>query len=352
MLRQLSSLCQPVAAGDMGVAPAVYASQDNESLPAHDRGFEGVACVDDAARALELLALVHARTHNAAIAQWAAKLRTFVLALHDGQGGFYNFVKSWDGDINKEGPTSAAEGDTFWTARAYVALVTAQRQWPDPHAHDVIEMCHERGARAWNKLTSDLVSVHLLALLRSRPYNDATLSELERCTRQILACSKDGILLNYEGERDGEVPHMWGHIQEGVVARAATVLHDDNLLDVAVTSFERLVVPWIESGFDLPTVQSYGIASVAASCEWLGRATGDPRYNGWHDRCIAWFEGDNPAKSPVYDVSNGRVGDGIDDGYLNPHSGAESNVMAGFAYLDDAKLLVSRLTTCLPPPPA
>jgi hypothetical protein len=37
----------------------------------------------------------------------------------------------------------------------------------------------------------------------------------------------------------------------------------------------------------------------------------------------------------VYDRDAGRVHDGIDDGVLNPHSGAESNIVGAQALIDD-----------------
>jgi hypothetical protein len=53
------------------------------------------------------------------------------------------------------------------------------------------------------------------------------------------------------------------------------------------------------------------------------------------DQARAWFDGRNSASQPIYDRVNGRVLDGIDDGRLNPHSGAESNIVGAQALLPD-----------------
>jgi hypothetical protein len=37
----------------------------------------------------------------------------------------------------------------------------------------------------------------------------------------------------------------------------------------------------------------------------------------------------------VYDRDRGRIGDGVDDGTVNLHSGAEANISAGLALIDD-----------------
>ena len=56
VLRQLARLTRPVpAAGPGALAVAVYADGDDETIAARESGFEGVACVDDAARLLGVL---------------------------------------------------------------------------------------------------------------------------------------------------------------------------------------------------------------------------------------------------------------------------------------------------------
>jgi len=67
----------------------------------------------------------------------------------------------------------------------------------------------------------------------------------------------------------------------------------------------------------------------------------------------AWFDGRNSARRAVYDREEGRVYDGIDDGVLNVHSGAESNVVGGQALLDQvirsAPLFAPLVETCFSP---
>ena len=52
MLRQLARLTRPVpVAGPRALTVAVYSQADGQLLDARETGVEGVACVDDAARA-------------------------------------------------------------------------------------------------------------------------------------------------------------------------------------------------------------------------------------------------------------------------------------------------------------
>src|SRR5436305_1845363 len=62
-----------------------------------------------------------------------------------------------------------------------------------------------------------------------------------------------------------------------------------------------------------------------------------------------WFDGRRPAGRPGYDRAAGRVADGLDGTLLNPHSGAESNVVGAQALLDDvAAWLLRHPDACSP----
>jgi len=75
----------------------------------------------------------------------------------------------------------------------------------------------------------------------------------------------------------------------------------------------------------------------------LYQTTGESAYARWRDHARAWFDGRNAASQPVYDRENGRVCDGIDDGRLNPHSGAEANIVGAQALLPDVATRVGTL---------
>src|SRR5687768_550337 len=92
--------------------------------PARD-GFEGLACVDDAARA----ALVHLReferSRDPRAREDAVGLLTFVASMEQGDGEFVNFVDA-QGRPNVTGPTSA-KAFSYWAARALWALADSVR---------------------------------------------------------------------------------------------------------------------------------------------------------------------------------------------------------------------------------
>jgi hypothetical protein len=149
---------------------------------------------------------------------------------------------------------------------------------------------------------------------------------------QMLTCTRDGMLLNARQEKG--MPHLWGHVQEAVLADAAVLLGRDDVVAVARRSAELVFVDAIESGFDMPRAQPYDVASAIHVMDRLHAVTGVARYADLAVRARSWFDGDNPAGQAVYDADTGRVADGIDAGRVSSNSGAEANVVAGEALLD------------------
>ena len=266
-------------------------------------------------------------TRDDRLRDWASGLLDFVLYLQRSDGRFHNFVRGWDGTINESGPTSYA-GGTFWQARAIRALAKAHLALRDPRVAAPLA----RGF-AWvtdNPAPPDVRSIHVLAAL-DLMYAGLTpvLREtLERWCDEIAECRNGDVLLN---NPDEPVPHLWGHVQEGVLADAAIVLDRPDLLAVARGSARALIVPEIERGFRRPTMQPYSVAAMVYVTDRLHVATNELVYATLRDHARAWFDGRNTAGLPVYDRVAGRVADGVDDGHVNEHSGAESNIVGAQA---------------------
>jgi hypothetical protein len=332
MIRQLARLTRRVPGiGRRAVAIGVYANDEDRGLAARDRGFEGVACVDDAARAVVLLLDLYRDTGDRRLGEWASGLVDFVLYMQREDGRFHNFIRDWDGSINTDGPTSFA-GGTFWQARAIRALAKAHLVLRDQRV--ALPLARGFAFATDNPAPPDVRTIQILAALDlMRVGLTPVLREtLERWCDEIAECRDGEVLLNTPGE---PIPHLWGHVHEGVLAEAAPLLDRPDLLDVARQSAQALLAPQIERAFPDRTVQPYGVAAAVYSMDRLYQATGEAAYARWRDQARAWFDGRNSASQPVYDRVNGRVHDGIDDGRLNPHSGAESNIVGAQALLPD-----------------
>jgi hypothetical protein len=356
VLRQLARLTVPVeSAGERACAIAVYADAADRTIPAAERGYEGVACVDDASRALILLSDVWSATALPRMREWAAGLLDFLLYMQLDDGRFVNFIADWSGQRNEAGVTSFPGGN-FWHARGVRALARATVTLSaGTLSGERVRVGLERGLdhiRAARDVPPDVRSIHVLTaleLLRAGAFPELR-AELPTWCDEIAACRQGGVLFD---NPDESVPHLWGHQQEGVLAEAGKFLGRDDLIAVARESALAYLAPQIDSGFDEPTVQPYGVASAIYSVQRLHEVTGTPRFDELWRLARAWFDGRNRARSAVYDREEGRVYDGIDNAVLNVHSGAESNVVGAQGLIGEvirtAAMLAPRVETCFAP---
>lgn len=337
MLRQLARLTRPVpAAGPKALAVAVYSDAEGLTFAAHESGSEGVACVDDAARALILLTDLWVATGNERLRTWADGLLEFLLYMHDGDGRWFNFIDAWTGRRNELGLTSVAGGN-FWQARATAALASAVTRLGAQSARGPLLSALRVAAET--SPPADVRSLHVLAaveFLRLEP--DAWLErQLEEWCEELAQSRNGDVLMNSPDEKGR--PHYWGHVQEAALADASRILERPDFLGLARRSASTVYEPAIESGFDLPHVQPYDVQSAVFVMDHLHLATGDARYRALAGRARAWFGSANPAGAPVYDRELGRVADGVDAGVINSHSGAEANICGGLALHDDPFVL-------------
>ena len=315
---------------------AVYSGSAGEQFEARESGIEGVACVDDAARAATVLHGLWTATGNPALREWADGLLAFVAWMHAGDGLWHNFIFDWEGTKNVAGPTSAA-GINFWQARAMLAL--AETGFAADNDGDGRLLTKAFDAAASAAAPSDVRAIHALAALaKLRRGHDQRMAALVSTWCDDLAASRRGcILMNSEDERG--MPHLWGHVQEGVLAEASAVLGRPDLLKVAIDSAEAVFADVIESGFDRPNVSSYDVQSAVFATERLAAVTGLRRYTEMARKARSWFDGSNVAGAAMYDRTSGRVADGLDDGRVSDRSGAEANITACDALLSDRGVL-------------
>jgi hypothetical protein len=347
VLRQLARLTRPLpAAGPDALAVAVYADALDRHVTANESGFEGVACIDDAARLLDVLCEVWTRTRAPWVERWARGLLAFVLWMQEPDGRWINFVFDWDGRRNTRGLTSAT-GENFWHGRALVGLSHAWLTFGDGQVEQALHRGLERAAA--KTPPPDVRALHVRAayLLMASGYSRSPLVEdVGRWCDELLACRIDGVLMNSPYETG--TPHLWAHIQEGVLAESSVLLGRPELLDAAVLSAERLIVPVVDTRFARPSVTPYDVASCVYSLDRLFGATDDARWGALAADARAWFDRRNGAGLTIYDRDRGRVADGLDEGRVSENSGAEANIVAAEALFDDAVASVERLDDPFP----
>lgn len=335
MLRQLWRLSRTVeAGGERMSAPAVYAERGGEGWRlerAKETGYEGVACVDDAARLAVLLLRAYDEHRLPWALEWAEANLRFLTYMQQPDGSFANFILNWEGEPNLTGRTSAP-GGVMWLVRAMWALASAYRVTGEPRYLDRYRAALPHVQRPIDH--ADMLGVAVLSaleVLRARPSDDPRRTLRTWC-EQIAACQRDGVLLNHPTET---APHLWGYVQPGVLALASRELGVPEWLAPAEHSARTQLVPFLRGVVDRDRTMPYDVGTTAFNLRALREVTGDPAYGELEAEAIAWFRGRNSAGLPVYDPALGIVFDGTDGPLLNENSGAESNIEGGMALFDE-----------------
>jgi len=320
-------------------AVALYANAPDyrhTASPARD-GSEGVACVDDAARA----ALVYLRdvevTGNPASREEASRLIDFVVAMEQGNGEWINFVNA-DGTPNRTSPTSVASF-SYWAARALWALAEGYRVLHREDLRPVLDRAVARFARELDSgrlvggsvtATSEAL-LGVLAYLRVAPTPSNTSTAL-RAAQRLVKTEQRGIHI------EGEAWHAWGARAVQALAAAAITLRRPEFAESARREadglwarFDRGVPAGLEPDGSLkqfPQI-AYGQSPIIEGYLALADATGDRRYAVRAGKLARWFTGGNSAGARMYDAATGRTFDGIQSATaINRNAGAESNVEA------------------------
>lgn len=314
----------------------IYAEADGHVLraePADEKGFEGVACVDDAARAACLF-LDAWKNHGFADGRQAAEgFLRFVCHLQHESGGFYNFVLNWKGEVNRNGATSRLGGQA-WTARGLQALAKAAVTLETPEYRERFERCleHERRPMEYTEIRA----LHVLAVLDLYQHTQDTRYArlLGEWADEIADCRDErGRLLN---RRDQTEIHLWGRDQPRALALAGLALDRPSLVDVAVTDARLVLAPCVRAGFSRARTRvTFEVTSTISALSALWQATRDWEFLDLLHQARAWLRGRNPAGMPVYDPGKGMVFDGVDEGRVSTNSGAEANIEGAMALMDE-----------------
>lgn len=319
-------------------------------------GLEGIASVDDAARAAVLFLRAFEQTGDARDRRSARELLHFVAAMEQGDGEFVNFV-SREGQLNRRAPSSV-KSMSYWAARGIWALGEAQRipvsETPAEEAllratleRAVARMRREIDAGRLIGGSATATSEALLGLLAwQRADPTPSRVELALQTAQLLVALSRGDSTSppWRARTDGVMSgwHAWGARTVVALTQASVVLHHPELATAARGEADALWNRFLLAGQVPATIAAngtatwfpqiaYGIGPVAEGYVALAEATGDRRYAVMGGLAAAWLLGANPAGVSMYDARTGRTFDGIDGplaAQVNRNSGAESTIEA------------------------
>ena len=348
--------------------------------PARD-GFEGIASVDDAARATVAYLRRYEATGDTSARDEALGLLGFVTSMEQGDGEFVNFIDA-SGRPNTRAPSSV-KSMSYWGARSIWAFGEAVRVLG---ADSLVAVAELRPTldRALARMARDINAGHLLggsvtatseallgvlALVRSR--GSSTTTEQYRpgaiggpalgrglAPDVSILATKTAELLVQQSRGDGKSPpwgayidapnadwHAWGSRSVEALATAAQVLNRPDFAVAARKEADGLWSKFLLAG-QIPAEVSaggnvkwfpqiaYGVGPIVEGYLALANATGDRRYAIYAGLAASWFTGNNVAQVSMYDERMGRTFDGIDGPSpvtVNRNAGAESNIEAVLA---------------------
>jgi len=340
---------------------------------------EGIACVDDVARAAILYSRYYTRTGDKTYLKKSIELVEFLLYMQAENGYFYNFVLE-DFKINKTYKRSIPIAN-WWTWRALWAMselyplingedkLLTERIWQSMEKTiDVViedfdidkEYRIVEGFKIPKWLPSnggsDQGATLVLGLLNYYKHNkdQRILNLIDRlCDGICMMQAGDslnfpyGAILSWENNW-----HAWGSVQSYVLLEAYQLIKKDSYLATSQIEINHFYQFLIEENYaceiklkkvdekiikldykEAPQI-AYGIRPMIYACLEAFRVTGQSNYAEQAGEIATWFFGNNFAQKVMYHPESGICYDGINtDQSINLNSGAESTIEALLALL-------------------
>lgn len=336
--------------------------------PARD-GFEGIASLDDAARAAVVYLREYEATGDVRARDEAVRLLGFVTAMEQGDGEFVNFIDS-AGRLNRDAQSSR-KSMSYWAARSIWALGEAVRVLGPRDStlltplRPVLDRAVARTAREIDagRLIGGSTTATAEALLgllgvlsagrsiavdslATRVDRSNTLAGLATRTAQLLAAHSEGGKTTAPWgafvDRGGAAWHAWGDRSPEALAIAGSALGHPEFVAAARKEADGLWARFLIAGGIPSSVATdgtvtwypqiaYGVSPIVAGYLALAEVTGERRYAVFAGLTASWLLGANPAGVSMYDEKTGRTFDGIDgpsQAKVNRNSGAESTIEA------------------------
>lgn len=335
---------------------------------------EGIACVDDAARATIFYLRNYQSNNDTASLTKAKQLTRLLLFMQSENGFFYNFILE-DHSINKTHRNSINIAD-WWSWRAMWTLSESYKVFKTENVEfsKQILKCLETSVEATKKSfpkVKSVIKIDGMEYPNWLPYETAgdqasilvvALINYLRETGDTSVTSYindlcDGILLMQKGDSEN-IPfyaflswqnlwHAYGNSQSYALLKALEVLKRNDLKISALNEINSFYDYLIEenylSSFGIKKVNdafefseskqfsqiAYNFRPIIYACLEAFKLTNDSVYVFKSIEISKWFFGKNIAGTQMYYPSTGRCFDGINsENDVNMNSGAESTIEA------------------------
>lgn len=346
---------------------------DYHWVGAAESGVEGIACVDDAARAVVMYLRHYELTNNRESLAKAKSLLKFVLKMETEDGQFYNFILKGH-SINTNGQTSY-KSFGWWAARGVWCMSLGYRVFKEIDPPFVAELKnsidhtlpnidslllkYERFQAIkhyripqWllNESGADVTSELLLGLI------DYFIATNDQKVKDLIEKFSDGIMTMQDGDLNSypfgihrswqTIWHMWGNGQTQALAYAGRILKKSAMVQSAEREaqgwYSRLLINGFMRELDVDSTKymtyeqiAYGVRPIVVGLVRLFEATQKVEYLKMAGLAASWFFGNNVVHRLMYDSTTGRCFDAITDSTtVNKNSGAESTIEALYALVE------------------
>ncbi len=367
-LTHLNFLTEPLVVGGREMS-MVHIYSEAPSYDWVDASGEGIACVDDVARAAIVYLDAYEETGDEKALAQARRLLNFVMYMQAEDGEYYNFITDRQGTINRTGVTSYKSW-SWWAARGQWALAEGYRVFRevDPAYAQELQAHYLKGEQAlaanvgdtdrWEQLHgvrlpgwflgggSDLTALALygLASYYEAEPNDQTRALMEKLGDAVAAYQLGSFAAYPFGAHPSNIGstalwHAWGSHQVAALARASRLLGRRDWIESARFAADSFYTYLLVSDFvneikvavEKRGQIAYGASMISNGFYELYRATGEEKYTRYAGLAASWFFGNNIAATVMYDEETGRSYDGINGAnpfLVNRNAGAESTIEA------------------------
>jgi hypothetical protein len=335
---------------------------------------EGIACVDDAARAAVFYMKYFNSYQDSNSYNKAKKLIEFILYLQAENGYFYNFIYD-DYSINKTFRTSIAEPN-WWTWRAAWTLSVAQKFFKSTDNKFTIRIAnalektisvikkylpkskniknvHGINHPTWLPYESASDQAALIIMLLTNYYNLAGDAEVLQYIEDLC----EGLIMNQVGDAENfpygaflsweNLWHGYGNLQSYALLKSYEIIKNEKYLQAALFEIDHFYKYLIDEQYisnfhitgsddklNLVEIQKYSqiayiFRPMVYACLKAYEITEDSLYAISAGEIAGWFWGNNSAGEQMYNPDDGKCFDGInDEKNINMNSGAESTIEA------------------------
>ncbi|MFH1852420.1 MAG: hypothetical protein ABIA75_08750 [Candidatus Neomarinimicrobiota bacterium] len=329
---------------------------------------EGITCVDDVGRFLEVLEFSILKDGRCDLIPVARGMTRFLLYMSRLDGLWYNFMEA-DGSVNRTHQNSIAQFG-WWAIRGLRGLAAAYNILSETAPADPLLPLIEQRVKtvdgpiagllekypqyvdtpagkkpAWMPAGApDQTSELVLALAKLHRTGKFDYYQPIKQFSQALVATQlqqpghdlNGMYFCWES-----IWHGWGNNQSLALLSAykitaepaflgSVIIWADNFVPFIVEhQFPRRLVLNTDGSYDIidyPQI-AYGTNAVYQGIRTLANLTGSNVYQKQAEQVYAWFLGNNRLGTALYDLASGRCYDGINGpGSINLNSGAESTI--------------------------